>query len=33
MVMAWNQEGGSPEENAQRFLKEYPDTVKKWMGK
>ena len=22
MVMAWNQEGGSPEENAQRFLKE-----------
>jgi len=33
MVMAWNQEGGTPEENAQRFLKEYPDTVKKWMGK
>ena len=33
MVMAWNQEGGSPEENAQRFLKEYPDTVKKWTGK
>jgi glycine betaine/proline transport system substrate-binding protein len=33
MVMAWNQEGGSPEENAERFLKEYPDTVKKWTGK
>ncbi|MBP9944220.1 MAG: glycine betaine ABC transporter substrate-binding protein [Desulfomicrobium sp.] len=33
MVMAWNQEGGSPEENAGRFLKEYPDTVKGWMGK
>lgn len=33
MVMAWNQEGGSPEENAKRFLKEYPETVKGWMGK
>ncbi len=33
MVMAWNQEGGSPEENAERFLKEHPDTVKKWTGK
>lgn len=33
MVMAWNQEGGSPEENAKRFLKEYPDTVKGWMDK
>lgn len=33
MVMAWNQEGGSPEENAERFLKEYTDTVKKWTGK
>ncbi len=33
MVMAWNQEGGSPEENARRFLKEYPDTVKRWTGK
>lgn len=31
MVMAWNQEGGSPEDNAKRFLKEYPDTVKRWM--
>ena len=31
--MAWNQEGGSPEKNAKRFLKEYPDTVKGWMGK
>ncbi|NLX17726.1 MAG: glycine betaine ABC transporter substrate-binding protein [Desulfobulbus sp.] len=33
MVMAWNQDGGTPEENAQRFLKEYPDTVNRWMGK
>lgn len=33
MVMAWNQEGGSPEDNAKRFLKEHPDTVKGWMGK
>ncbi|NLY40697.1 MAG: glycine betaine ABC transporter substrate-binding protein [Desulfovibrionales bacterium] len=33
MVMAWNQEGGTPEENAQRFLKEYPDTVRGWMNK
>lgn len=33
MVMAWNQEGGSPEENAQRFLKEYPKTVEEWMAK
>jgi glycine betaine/proline transport system substrate-binding protein len=24
MVMAWNQDGGSPEDNAQRFLKEIP---------
>lgn len=32
MVMAWNQEGGSPEDNAKRFLKEYPDTVKGWTG-
>lgn len=32
-VMAWNQEGGSPEENARRFLREHPDTVKGWMGK
>ena len=32
MVMAWNQEGGSPEENAQRFLKEYPETVQGWMS-
>lgn len=27
MVMAWNQEGATPEQNAQRFLKEYPDSV------
>jgi glycine betaine/proline transport system substrate-binding protein len=33
MVMAWNQEGGTPEGNALRFLEEYPDTVKRWMGK
>jgi glycine betaine/proline transport system substrate-binding protein len=33
MVMAWNQEGGSPEENAERFLKEHPETVNRWMGK
>ena len=33
MVMAWNQAGGTPEENAERFLKEHPDTVKGWMGK
>lgn len=33
MVMAWNQAGGTPEENAKRFLKEHPDTVKGWMGK
>lgn len=33
MVMAWNQESGSPEENAQRFLKEYPETVQGWMTK
>ncbi|NLX17725.1 MAG: glycine betaine ABC transporter substrate-binding protein [Desulfobulbus sp.] len=33
MVMAWNQDGGTPEENAQRFLKEYPDTVNRWMGR
>jgi len=33
MVMAWNQAGGTPEENAKRFLKEHPDTVKRWMGK
>lgn len=33
MVMAWNQEGGSPEDNAKRFLKEHADTVKGWMGK
>ncbi|NCD25982.1 MAG: glycine betaine ABC transporter substrate-binding protein, partial [Deltaproteobacteria bacterium] len=26
MVMAWNQAGGTPEDNARRFLKEYPDT-------
>lgn len=32
-VMAWNQAGGTPEENAQRFLTEHPDTVKGWMGK
>lgn len=33
MVMAWNQEGGTPEENGRRFLKEYPDTVKRWLEK
>jgi len=33
MVMAWNQAGGTPEENAKRFLKEHPDTVQGWMGK
>lgn len=33
MVMAWNQAGGTPEENAARFLKEHPDTVKGWMAK
>lgn len=33
MVMAWNQDGGTPEENARRFLREYPETVKIWMGK
>ncbi|QQG64747.1 glycine betaine ABC transporter substrate-binding protein [Desulfobulbus oligotrophicus] len=33
MVMAWNQEGGTPEENAHRFLKEHPKTVNRWMGR
>lgn len=33
MAMAWNQNGGSPEENVDRFLKEYPDTVRGWMDK
>ncbi|QQG64746.1 glycine betaine ABC transporter substrate-binding protein [Desulfobulbus oligotrophicus] len=33
MVMAWNQEGGTPEENAHRFLKEHPETVNRWMSR
>lgn len=34
MVMDWNQEqGADPYENAKRFIREYPDTVKKWLGK
>ena len=31
MVMAWNQEAGTtPEQNAQKFLKENPDMMKVW---
>ncbi|MBG0775192.1 MAG: glycine betaine ABC transporter substrate-binding protein [Desulfovibrionaceae bacterium] len=34
MVMAWNQQKGvTPEQSAQRFLKENPEQVAGWMGK
>ncbi|MFV0423579.1 glycine betaine ABC transporter substrate-binding protein [Oleidesulfovibrio sp.] len=29
-LMAWNQEGGTPLENARRFLKKYPELVASW---
>ncbi len=29
-VMAWNQEGGTPLENAQKFIQQNPDMFKKW---
>lgn len=29
-LMAWNQEGGSPLENAKRFIKKYPELVASW---
>jgi glycine betaine/proline transport system substrate-binding protein len=31
MVMAWNQEGGTPYENAVRFINENPDQVQGWL--
>jgi len=34
LVMGWNtQDGADPYENAKRYLKEYPDVVKQWLGK
>ncbi|WP_027181626.1 glycine betaine ABC transporter substrate-binding protein [Oleidesulfovibrio alaskensis] len=29
-LMAWNQEGGTPLENARRFMKKYPELVASW---
>ncbi len=34
MVMAWNQEpDADPYESAKRFIREYPETVARWLGK
>ena len=30
-VMAWNQEGGSPEKNALKWIKQNPDKVEAWL--